>query len=537
MMLLVVNVITILTVFLLNKFLFFVPYNLKFIFGYLIFIIVVNLIISFSICVYEDNRKDKNKKKSRTYGYITLGILGALVLLLVFRFFTTGKMVNYKEYRKLAGEIKQEDFTEDIEIIDISELPINNSDLARNLADKKLGEIPSLGSQVEIGEFTLQKVNGELYYVAPLEHTGLFKWMNNKEGTEGYIKVNATRSNDVELITELDGQPVKLKYLKSAYFGSNIERYAYNQNNKYGLTDFSFELDDNGRPYSIVSIYDKEVGFSGNKIIGTLIIDVQTGETKEYSVEETPSWVDRIQPKNFIKKNLNNWGKLVHGTWNFSNKDKLKLTDGVKVIYSGDACYYYTGVTSVGSDESLVGFLLTNSRTGHTSMYKMSGAIESAAMSSAEGKLQQFGYEATWPVLINVQSQPTYFMTMLDNKGLIKNYAFVSVKNYNVLGTGESLEQAYNNYIEGLSKDTSSNLIDSSEFIELEGTIERIGMYISNSSSYYMIVIEGNENKFIVPTEVSNLVAIAEKGDKIKISYIPNTTEVITVKSFENKTK
>lgn len=537
---LLVNIITIVTLFLLNRFLFFVPFNFKFLYGYLMLMVAINLIngaILYANGKIKKNRSAEYEKELKVLKYYIFGSISILCSLVIINFVVTSKTVNYKSYRELAGEIKEEKFSEDMEIVDISKLPINNSDLARNLGDKKLGEVPSLGSQVEIGEFTLQKVKDSLYYVAPLEHTGLFKWMSNRGGTAGYIKVNATKTNDVELVTELDGQPIKLKYLESAYFASNIDRYAYNQNNKYGLTDFSFELDDEGRPYWVISMYDKTIGTSGVKVVGTLLIDAQTGESKEYSIEETPEWIDRIQPKELMARNLNNWGKLVHGACNLSNKDKLQLTEGVKVIYNGEDCFYYTGVTSAGADESLVGFFLTNTRTGKTSMYKMSGAIESAAMSSAEGKVQQFGYTATWPVLVNIQSQPTYFMTLLDNKGLIKNYAFVNVENYNVLGSGESIQQAYNNYIEGLSADTSSNLVSSSDIIELEGTIERIGMYLNNGYSYYMIALAGNKTKFVVPTEVSNLVAIAEKGDNIKITYIPNTIEVITVKTFENKTR
>lgn len=537
---LLVNIITIVTLFLLNRFCFFVPYDFKFFYGYLMIIVIINLITGGILYInvkVKKNRSAEENKKLKVLKFFTLGAMSILCSLVIINFITTSKTVNYKSYKDLAGEITEENFSEDMEVVDVAKLPINNSDLARNLADKKLGEVPSLGSQVEIGEFTLQKVKDDLYYVAPLEHTGFLKWMNNKSGTAGYVKVNATKTNDVELVTELDGKPINLKYLQSAYFSSNIYRYAYNQNNKYGLTDFSFELNDEGRPYWAISMYDKTIGTSGAKVIGTLLIDIQTGESKEYSIEKTPEWVDRIQPKELMSRNLNNWGKLVHGAWNFSNKDKLKLTKGIKIIYNGDECFYYTGVTSVGSDESLVGFFLTNTRTGKTSMYKMSGAIESAAMSSAEGKLQQYGYTSTWPLLINIQSQPTYFMTLLDNKGLIKNYAFVNVENYNVLGTGESIQQAYNNYIEGLSADTSSNLVNSSEIIELEGTIERIGMYLNNGYSYYMIALTGNKTKFVVPTEVSNLVAIAEKGDNVKITYIPNTTEVITVRTFENKTR
>ncbi len=532
-----VNLISIIVLFLINKFIIFVPYNLSFIFWYLMILIIVNIITGFFIAYKWEAIEHRAKSRVEIINRVLIGLISLLIILPIINFIISGKTINHKEYRSLAGEIEEIEFSDKMEVVDISKLPINNSSHARNLADKKLGEIPSLGSQVEIGSFTFQKVNGELYYVAPLNHTSFFKWMNNKEGTPGYIMVNASKANDVKLVTELDGKEIKLKYLESACFGSDLKRYAFNKNSKVGLTDYSFELNDEGRPYWVVSMYDKVVGFKGKKVNGTLIIDAQTGESTEYSLEETPQWVDRIQPKDIVEKNLENWGELVHGAWNFSDKDKITLTDGIKVIYNGDECYYYTGITSVGSDESLIGFFLTNTRSGTTSMYKMAGAIESAAMSSAEGKLQQFKYEATWPTLINVQGEPTYFMPMLDSKGLTKNYAFVNVKNYNIVGTGETLNNTLDNYIEVLSRDPSSDLVNNSEVIELEGTIERIGMYLNNNSSYYMITIVGNNKKFIIPTEVANIVAIAEKGDNIKITYIENTSDIITVKSFENKTR
>lgn len=228
--------------------------------------------------------------------------------------------------------------------------------------------------------------------------------------------VNATKENDARLVTELDGKPLNLKYLESAYLGSEINRYVFGQENKLGIQNYSFELDDSGRPYWIVSLYEKSVVLGGNKIVGTLIVDVQTGETKKYSVEDTPEWVDRIQPKSVVTEHLQDYGMLVHGPFNFSNKDKVRLTEGMQVLYNGSECFYYSGVTSVNRDESLVGFYLTNTRTGETTMYKVTGAIESAGVTSAEGKVQQYGYRGTYPILINLQKQPTYFITLLDKK-------------------------------------------------------------------------------------------------------------------------
>lgn len=532
MALLIVNLLILGGYFLYNNFFGFTPLNFTFLIKFVMILLFANIIAS--VCFSFMYCDKKTNKKEKTNFYIRTGICATIGFLLVVvgTFVTTSKMFNHEKYRALAGEVQTHDFTKDIETVDLKKLPIINEELAKNLADKKLGEIPSLGSTATVGDLTLQRVNDDLYYVGPIEHTGFFKWHKNKT-TPGYIKVNATKENDVELITEVNGEKLNLKYLGSSYFGSNIERYAYKNYKKNGLTDFSFEIDDEGKPYWVISIYEKTIGISGNKAIGTLIIDSQTGETKEYSIEETPSWVDRIQPKIIMQENLENWGELVKGVFNFSKTDMLTLTDGMSVLYNGDDCYYYTGVTSVGGDESLVGFFLTNTRTGETTMFKTSGATESAAISSAEGMVQAEGYKGTFPVLINIQNEPTYFLTLLDNKGLIKKYAFVNVKNYNTVAVGDTIKQAHSKYVSSLGRDTSSNLDANTEIKELEGVVNKIGMFINNGATYYMLKVDKLDIKFVVPTDIATEVCIVEKGDKVKLTYIPNETKDITVNSFE----
>ena len=181
-------------------------------------------------------------------------------------------------------------------------------------------------------------------------------------------------------------------------------------------------------------------------------MDAQTGASEVYSIEETPKWVDRIQPAAFIKNYIDKWGELVHGVFNFNDKDKLKSTDGMNLIYNNGECFYYTGITSVGNDEGLAGFTLTNTRNGKTTIYKTSGATEAASMKSAEGQVQQYRYSATFPYLINIQGEPTYFTTLKDSSGLVKQYALVDVKNYNTVGVGDTVQAALNKYVDVLSE-------------------------------------------------------------------------------------
>lgn len=443
-------------------------------------------------------------------------------------------IVSYKAHRELIGNIEGVEFSNEIEHIDLKQLPTIDKEVAYKLADKKLGEIPSLGSQVTIGDLTLQSVGGQLYYVAPLEHSSLFKWFTNREGTTGYIKISATNESDVQLVTEVNGKDIKIKYLESAYLFSDLHRAAYIKDMKAGHTDFTFELDDEGNPYWVVTRYDNAIGITEAKATGVLVLDAETGESNIYGIEDAPKWIDRIQPDRYIKNYIDKWGELVHGVFNFSDKDKLKSTDGMNLIFNNDECYYFTGVTSVGNDEGLVGFTLTNTRTGETNLYKTSGATETASMKSAQGKVQQYGYTATLPYLINIQNEPTYFMTLKDSNGLVKQYAMVNVRNYNIVGVGDSLQSTLNKYLEGLTN-TNISLEGSNSEETLEGEIERIGLVVKDGTSIYDIRIKGNDNIFSVSTETSREVALSSVGDKIVVKFIKvGDGKFILTNSFEN---
>ena len=543
----VVNALVVLLVYTLNELWGFKAYDISYVKLNLYVLSILNIIIS---CVsyyfkkdsrdyrsYSKNENKENKKKDffGSRKYIVVSILGFISTFVLF-FCMESTLFHHQEYRNLAQGMKSQEFTKDMEIVDLENLPIVNSTVARTLADKKLGEIPSLGSQVTIGNFVLQKVNGHLYYVAPLEHTDFWKWNKNQAGTEGYIKVNATTTNDVQLVTKLDGKPIHLQYLDSSWFGSNLERHAFKNNNSQGLTDYTFEIDDNGYPYWTITTYKRTIGADGKKVTGLMLMDAQTGDINKYSIEDTPSWVDIIEPVDFVTTNINNWGELVNGPLNWSDTGKLKLTEGIRTIYDGSDCYYYAGLTSVGKDSSLTGFVLTNTRTNETHIYQTSGAIESAAQKSVS-ELPEYkpaGYKTTFPILINVQGVPTYFTTLLDSNGLIKAYAFVDVSQYTIIGHGDTLLQAYNSYVENLSKNTTNALTNTSQKVSVEGKIDRIGMFIVSGETYYLINLVDNEKSFIVPTEVSKEVCTAEKGDHIQISYIDNMTDNITASGFVN---
>lgn len=460
-----------------------------------------------------------------------------IVMICIFQIAVSTDFINHESKRELIGEVKKKNFSTEISPIDLTQIPVVDAVLAKNLGEKKLGEQVALGSQVELGDFTEINVNGKLYWVSPLLHSGFFKWNSNKTGTPGYIMVSATNPQDIKLVDEVDGKNIKIKYQPNAYFGDDLKRRIYMSGHKtVGLIDYSFELDDEGKPYWIVTKYKNTIGLVGSQAIGVVIINPQNGEVKDYNINEIPHWVDRVVPMDFAIDQINDWGRLVHGWWNPSDKDIIQTTEGASVIYNNGNCYYYTGMTSSGSDESTVGFMLVNTRTKESTFYKISGSTEVAAMQSSEGKVQNLGYTATFPILINIENEPTYFTTLKDKKGLVKLYAMVNVKDYSVVGTGESLSKTKSNYLKYLrNRGDWQPITNSQEEIIIDGTVKRISSSIIDDTTYYYIILNEKLDKiFIASLNMSNELPITREGDKIQLSFLDNKNSSIDLVRFDN---
>lgn len=461
-------------------------------------------------------------------GFILLAVIWGLYFIVTI---VSTPIFNYPAYRDQLGEPEVSSFTESVQPLALSQLPIVDKALAMELADKKVGENPGLGSQVMLGEPVIQLVNEKLVWAVPLEHSGFFKWLKNLDGSAGYIVVSATDLKDVQLVTSH-----KIKYQANAYLFDDLNRHIRIGKGKlfHGLTDYSFELDDEGTPYWVVTSYKNRWLFSLPEADGILLVNASTGDVTRYLTEEIPEWVDRVQPEEFIMNQIGNQGEFVHGFLNFSNQDKFKTSQGHIIVYNGEDCYLFTGLTSVGSDESAIGFVMVDMVTKKAKRYQMSGATESAAMLSAQGKVQQFGYLASFPMIINLDGQPTYFMTLKDNAGLIKQYAFVSVANYTSVGTGETIDGAVRNFRQ-VTSHIGETIDTGREQEEITGHVLRIaGEYSGDNLTYKIILSEKQELIFTAAAELSSELALTMPKDKIRITYLLSDTGVCMASAVDN---
>lgn len=453
-------------------------------------------------------------------------ILIVVVMILCSVFF------QWKAYRDQLGKPEIKKFDNEVQAIDVAQIPIVDENLALQLAQKKLGERPALGSQVALYSATIQMVDGELVWVVPLYHSGFFKWLTNLSGTPGYIVVSATNTNDVRYV-----EGYKIKYHPGSYLLFDITRKVrFGPGLMTGITDYSFELDDEGQPYWAISTYKNSRGFSLPEADGIILLNATTGQMDRYGMDEVPEWVDRVQPEDFVLTQIANRGNYVHGIFNFANKDKYRPSEGHNIVYNNGRCYLFTGLTSVGSDDSAIGFIMVDMVTKEPIMYEMSGATEEAAQRSAEGRVQDLKYRATFPIILNIDSQPTYFMTLKDNIGLIKQYAFVSVTNYSTVGTGESVSAAMRDYENKLRSDGVTTIGKLGGVVEqLEGTILRIsGEYSGGNTVYKFLLSEKPDILFIAESTAGAELALTQPNDKIQVEYSLSSDGTAEVTSFDN---
>ena len=504
----------------------------------LYYVLAMFFVIAGILNMVFDREEQRFTITNKTNFKIAIGILAIAVVLPTL---ASTPIIRAKAYRNLLGTVKESEFTKDVSPVNVNEIRIVDEEMAMKLGDKKLGEVPAIGSVSKLGKFHIQKVGEKLYWVAPLVHRDFIKWVTNMSGTNGYVMVSANDPQDVKLVQKANGEDVKIVYQPDAYILQDLHRHVYiNGGMSKGMADYTLEIDDNGKPYWVVSLYEHKVGFGGANVNGTAIVDAKTGETKFYSIKDTPEWVDRIQPESFVVDQINSWGVYVNGFINsvISEKGVLKATEGTSLVYGEDnKSYWYTGITSAGGDESTIGFMLVDSRTKEAKLYKQPGATEMAAMKSAEGSVQEKNYEATFPVMYNILGQPTYVSSLKDKAGLVKRVVFVSVEDYNIVGVGRDKAEAMKNYKDALESGGSSLEIDESDEFdkELEGTVKRIAADTKNGNTVYYLILDTDEgNIFYATSKISKELPLTKEGDKIKITFSKDEKDVIEIDEFDN---
>ncbi|MEG2351236.1 MAG: hypothetical protein RSA10_01750 [Bacilli bacterium] len=492
----------------------------EYVFLLLIIFIFINTILS--------GVKLKNlRNSSKLSGYILIFISGIIVLITLTNFILS-PLFNSKSYARRIVIDETGSFIKNVKPVDFNALPLLDKDSSQKLGDRVMGQMPELVSQFYVSNlYTQINYKGDIVRVTPLEYNGIFKYFSNhKRGVKGYIIVNSV-TGESKLIKLDNG----MKYMPSAYLSKNLNRHVRFKYPTDILGERNFEIDEKGNPFWIIPTI-KYTGVNlKEKVSGIIMVNSITGESKKYKVNNIPKWVDHVYPADLIIEQVDDWGKFKQGFLNsvFGQKNVVVTTTGYNYTVMDDDVYLYTGITSATSDASNLGFILTNLRTKKTNFYSAPGAEEYSAMASAKGQVQQMKYEASFPLLINLNNKPTYLISLKDNAGLVKMYAFVDVADYQkvvVTDASKGIEAASKNYL----LNTKTDALES-DLLEKSIVIKTIVSANIDGNSYYFIT-DTFDKKFFVSIAVNKKVLpFVTEGDTLNISYVDDeVSEIIKIK-------
>ena len=462
---------------------------------------------------------DPNQKSFKTLKRIVLIVIGFILLLIAVIFFTSSPVMHSKAYRNMVT-VENSEFDKDIAELPFSRIPVLDRDSAARMGSRTLGEVVELVSQFNAAEnYTQINYAQRPVRVTPLEYSDFFKWfVNQNEGIPYYLMIDMV-TQEPKLVKLDKG----IRYSPSERFQRNLRRHVRFKYPTKMFEEFSFEIDENGHPFWVVSVYDYTIGLLGGRdITGTILVDAVTGDTDYFKISDVPSWVDRAYPAEMIVEQAHFWGLYTNGFWNsiIGQKGVVTTTEGYNYIAIDDDVWLYTGITSVVTDESNIGFLMVNLRTKQTKLYSVNGAEEYSAMGSAQGKVQEKRYVATFPILVNLADRPTYFMSLKDNAGLVKSFAFVDVANYHIVSVADTLEAARNEHIRLLGAEGQDEESGEQVFGSVSGIIEKISPAVIEGNTYYYIRLSGNNAVYRAGISVSPHLPLLEAGADTEISYI-----------------
>ncbi|MGP1488411.1 MAG: hypothetical protein ACTTIX_04350 [Peptoanaerobacter stomatis] len=483
-----------------------VPINLRSaqFYSYVLFILCLLTFIFFIDSLFN--------KKSVVIYKTSIKLIAVIIVALVLSNLYSSPILQAKKYAMLIK--KQEGvFETDVKSADFNKLPVVDRDMAIKLGARKMGEMGTLVSQYDIDETYSQIcVKGKPLRVTPLIYADTIKWFLNKSnGIPYYINIDMVTQNST--LVKLSSP---IKYSLSDKFSRNLYRHI-----RFGyptaiISQINFEIDEDGKPYFIASVVEPTIGILGGEDVkAVIVIDASTGEMKKYNTDEVPTWIDRVYPAELIIKQLTDNGQYERGFINSKVKQEgvTKPTEGYNYITMGEDIYLYTGITSVLSDESNIGFVFVNMRTKETKFYPVSSAEEFSVMESAAGAVQEKAYKATFPILINLYNRPTYFMALKDDAKLTKMYSLVDAQSYQKVAVGNTIQETVDNY----RKITTDIAIESTDIISKEIVVEDVKSVVVDGNTVFYIKVQGEDKIYTAPIDVDATLAFVKQGDILNV--------------------
>ncbi len=443
---------------------------------------------------------------------LAVGLVGSLISLPIFR---------AADYRDLLT-VQDGNFAQDITQISFDKIPTLDRDSAEYLGDRQMGTLSDMVSQFEYSNDSTQiNYQGRPVRVAPIAYADLIKWFTNRgQGLPAYVLVDMV-TQEATVVRLQEG----MKYSFSEPLNRNIMRHLRFHYPTFMFDTPQFEIDEEGQPWWIAPRVVKTIGlFGGTDIQGAVLVNAITGECTYYDDVENmvPTWVDNVYTPALIMEQYDYHGTLVNGFFNsiLGQRDVTLTTEGYNYIALNDDVYVYTGITSANADQSNLGFLLSNQRTKETRFYDAPGATEYAAMASAEGEVQDLGYIATFPLLLNIAGEPTYFIPLKDDTNLVKSYAMVNVAQYQLVTVASSVSACEQAYTQLLAERGIAEPEERPE-TQVSGVVDDIRSAVLEGTTYYFIRLEDGEVYYTISAVQNPVAVLLNVGDQVTIDHAP----------------
>ena len=444
------------------------------------------------------------------------------------------KLIRAADYRDLLT-VESGDFASEVEEISFDQIPMLDRDSASKLGNRKLGELADMVSQFEVDDdYTQINYKDRPVRVTALRYGDWIKWLNNRaDGLPAYLIIDMVTQN-VEVVRLEQG----IRYTTAEHFSHNLQRHLRFHYPTYIFDAPAFEIDEDGNPYWVCPRLTNTIGlFGGTDVLGAVLVNAVTGETEYYKVGEIPTWVDHVYNADLIISQYDDHGTYINGFINsiFGQRDVTVTTAGYNYIALNDDVYMYTGITSVVSDESNVGFILSNQRTKETRFYSVAGAEEYSAMDSARGQVQQMNYTATFPLLLNIADQPSYFMALKDAAGLVKMYAMVNVSQYQIVATGSSVADCESSYRlmlarNGLISDSDTDVKPTGQG-QVTGTIAEIRSAVVEGNTWYYLRLQDGSVYYAISAADDKNAVILSVGDQVTVTFAEGEERILSAYS------
>lgn len=494
------------------------------------------------------------KKKSK----VPFIIIIALVAVVAIGMVISSVVFRAGSYSKIIDVDESKNFSKDIEEANFQSVPVLDKAASVALANRALGDLASINmvSQFEVSADSTQiNYKNSPVRVTTLAYGDIFKWLKNtKTGFPGYIIVDmVTQKSEFVMLEEGN----YIKYSTQEHFSKYLMRHVRFKYPTYIFDTPHFEIDESGRPYWLCPVLDRTIGlFGGTDVKGVVIVDAISGDCVEYSIEKVKEnkdlqWIDVIYSDSLLVEQYNYHGKYSGGFINsVIGQQGVKIaTEGSNYLAMNDDVYMYTGVTSTGGDQAIIGFVLVNMRTKDANFYTVSGAKEYSAKESAEGAVQDYKYSATFPILLNISGEPTYFMSLKDSSNLVKRFAMVNVQNYQVVVTGDTIAQCTEAYVKTLKQnninikvdidkiedatDNNQSETEKTETKTVKGNISDIRTAVIDGDSVYFIRLENGKTYYSIKASDNENVVILNVGDSVTVKFEKSSGKIISALSID----